>query len=80
MGLEPQKILCECLHAEPLQYNVFYEQHLLCSLKKKKKTFILCAFFSLLYSQGKTQCLMSAVFQFLGHIMSYILKYYLFFV
>lgn len=81
MGLEPQKILCECLHGEPLHFRYSMRSFMnSTSYALKKKTFILCALFSSLYSQGKKKhCLMFAFSLFLGHIMDYILKYYFFF-
>lgn len=81
MGLEPQKILCECLHGEPLHFRYSMRSFMnSTSYALKKKTFILCALFSSLYSQGKKKhCLMFAISLFLGHIMDYILKYYFFF-
>lgn len=80
MGLEPQKILCECLHGEPLHFRYSMRSFMnSTSYALKKKNFILCALFFTVLSRKKKHCLMFAFSLFLGHIMDYILKYYFFF-
>lgn len=57
MGLEPQKILCECLQGEPLHFRYSMRSFMNSTSYALKKTFILCALFSSLYSQGKKKTL-----------------------
>lgn len=79
MGLEPQKILCECLHGEPLHFRYSMRSFMNSTSYALKKTFILCALFLHCTLKEKKHCLMFAFSLFLGHIMDYILKYYFFF-
>lgn len=81
MGLEPQKILCECLHGEPLHFRYSMRSFMNSTSYALKKNPSFCVHFFLhcTLKEKKKHCLMFAFSLFLGHIMDYILKYYFFF-
>lgn len=66
MGLEPQKILCECLHGEPLHFRYSMRSFMnSTSYALKNKLHFVCTFFFTVLSRKKKTlfnvCLLSVL-------------------